>query len=101
MFEGERSLGRPRCKWENNIRIDIWEIRVGKYGLDASGSQVPVADSCERGNEPSDSVRGGVFLDELSDYQLLKKYCVPWSYSVRILGETDISQGFCFLNSAK
>ena len=21
--EGKRSLGRPRCKWEGNIRIDI------------------------------------------------------------------------------
>jgi len=32
-----------------------------------------VAYSCEHGNEPSSSVKGGEFLDQLSDYQLLKK----------------------------
>jgi len=37
---------------------------VGNYGLDASGSgQGPVADSCEHGNEPLGSIKGGEFLD--------------------------------------
>jgi hypothetical protein len=22
-FEGKRSLGRPRCRWENNIKKDL------------------------------------------------------------------------------
>jgi hypothetical protein len=48
---------------EDNIRIDLRE-RVGRCGLDASGSvQVSVAGSCEHGNEPSDSVKGGEFSD--------------------------------------
>jgi hypothetical protein len=34
-----------------------------------------VAGSCEHGNEPSGSIKGGKFLDWLSDYQLLKKDC--------------------------
>jgi len=25
--EGKRSLGRPRCRWEDNIRMDLREIR--------------------------------------------------------------------------
>jgi hypothetical protein len=25
--EGERSRGRPWCRWENNISIDHWKIR--------------------------------------------------------------------------
>jgi hypothetical protein len=25
--EGKRPLGRPRCRWKNNIRTDIREIR--------------------------------------------------------------------------
>jgi hypothetical protein len=25
--EGKRSLGRPRCKWEDNIKMDLGEIR--------------------------------------------------------------------------
>jgi hypothetical protein len=33
-----------------------------------------VAVSCENGNEPSVSIKGGEFLDYLSDYLLLKKY---------------------------
>jgi hypothetical protein len=24
--EGERSLGRPRIRWENNIKMDIQEV---------------------------------------------------------------------------
>jgi hypothetical protein len=31
-----------------------------------------VAGSCEHSSEPSGSVKGGVFLDKLSDYLLLK-----------------------------
>jgi hypothetical protein len=27
--EGKRPLGRPRHKWENGIRKDIWEIGLG------------------------------------------------------------------------
>jgi hypothetical protein len=25
--EGKRSLGRPMCRWEDNIRMDLREIR--------------------------------------------------------------------------
>jgi hypothetical protein len=24
--EGERPVGRPRCRWEDNIRIDLREV---------------------------------------------------------------------------
>jgi hypothetical protein len=30
--EGRRSLGRPRCRWEDNIKMDIQE--VGCEGMD-------------------------------------------------------------------
>jgi hypothetical protein len=37
---------------------------VGGYVLDASGSgQGSVAGSCEHGNEPSGTIKGGKFLD--------------------------------------
>jgi hypothetical protein len=26
-LEGKTQLGRPRHRWEDNIRMDIWEIR--------------------------------------------------------------------------
>jgi hypothetical protein len=37
-----------------------------------------VAGFCEDGNEPSVSIRVEKFLEQLSDYQVLKKYFVPW-----------------------
>jgi hypothetical protein len=30
--EGNRPVGRPRLKWEDNIKMDIREIRLG--GMD-------------------------------------------------------------------
>jgi hypothetical protein len=44
--EGKRPLGRPRRRWEDNIKIDLQEV-----------------DTCECGNEPSGSVKCGEFLD--------------------------------------
>ena len=30
--EGKRPLGRPRCRWEDNIKLDLQEVRCG--GMD-------------------------------------------------------------------
>jgi hypothetical protein len=27
-LEGKRPLGRPRCRWEDNIKMDLREIRI-------------------------------------------------------------------------
>jgi hypothetical protein len=35
--EGKRRLGRPRRRWEGNIRLDLGKS-VGRRGLDMSGS---------------------------------------------------------------
>jgi hypothetical protein len=29
--EGRRPLGRPRCRWKDNIKVDLWIL--GKQGL--------------------------------------------------------------------
>jgi hypothetical protein len=51
--EGKRPLGRPRCRWEDGIRMDLREIGLGGCGLDSTGSeQGPVAGCCECGDEP-------------------------------------------------
>ena len=34
---GKRPLGRPRHRWEDNIKMDIQEVGWGVYGLDCSG----------------------------------------------------------------
>jgi hypothetical protein len=35
--EGRRPLGRPRRRWEDNIKMDLQEVGWG-HGLDQSGS---------------------------------------------------------------
>jgi hypothetical protein len=47
-FEGKRSLGRPRRRWEDNIKMDLYEVGVG-YGdwmelaQDRDGWRAPVS----------------------------------------------------------
>jgi hypothetical protein len=52
--EGKRPLGRPRRRWEDNIKMDIRDIRIDGFGWLKQG---PVADFCEHGDEPWGSVR--------------------------------------------
>ena len=32
--EGKRPLGRPRRRWEDNIKLDLQEVGRGLWGLD-------------------------------------------------------------------
>jgi len=27
--EGKRPLGKPMCRWENNVKMDLQEVRCG------------------------------------------------------------------------
>jgi len=36
--EGKRSLGRPRRRWADNIKMDLQEVGCGGCGLDPAGS---------------------------------------------------------------
>jgi hypothetical protein len=36
--EGRRPLGRPRHRWEDNIKMDLQEVEWGGHGLDWYGS---------------------------------------------------------------
>jgi len=35
--EGKRPLGRPRRRWEDNIKIDLQEVWRVSWGLDGVG----------------------------------------------------------------
>ena len=37
-LEGKRPLGRPRRRWEDNIKMDLQEGWRGSWGLDGVGS---------------------------------------------------------------
>jgi hypothetical protein len=49
--EGKRPLGRPRHRWECNIRMDLQEVGCGVWTGLVWFRQV--AGNCECGNEPS------------------------------------------------
>jgi hypothetical protein len=36
--EGKRPLGKPRRRWEDNIKMDVQEVGLGSWGLDGVGS---------------------------------------------------------------
>ena len=36
--EGKRPLGRPRRRWEDNIKMDLQELGKEFWGLDGVGS---------------------------------------------------------------
>jgi hypothetical protein len=53
--EGKRLLGRPRHRWEDNIKSDIRELVCWGYGLDRAGSGYgQMVGTCECGNEPNE-----------------------------------------------
>jgi hypothetical protein len=59
--EGRRPLGRPRRRWEDNIKKDLREVGWGAW----TGSiwLRTGTGSCVYGDEPSDSIKCGEFLE--------------------------------------
>jgi len=56
-YDGKRPLWKPRCRWEDTIRI--LKKQCMRYALDSSGSMyVPVVGHYKYGNEPSVSITG-------------------------------------------
>jgi len=64
LFQITRPLGRPRRRWEDNIKMDPQEGGCEGYGLDQAGSGYgQLAGTCECGNEPSGTLKCGEFLN--------------------------------------
>jgi hypothetical protein len=61
-LEGRRPVGRPRRRWEDNIKTDLQEDGWGWTGLSWLRTGTG-AGSCKYGNEPSGSIKCGEFLD--------------------------------------
>jgi len=61
--EGKRPLGRPRPRWEDNIKMDLQKVVWG-HGLDRAGSgQGQMAGTCKYCTEPLGFIKCGEFLD--------------------------------------
>jgi hypothetical protein len=58
--EGQRSLGRPRCRWEDNSQMDLQDVRCG--GMDWI-ELAQVLGTCDCSNELSGSIKCAEFLD--------------------------------------
>jgi len=74
--EENRPLGKPRCRWNDNIKIDLQEVRWGQ-GLDGSGSEQE-QDSCKCGTEHSGSIKCGEFLDKWDMLASQEGLCSVW-----------------------
>ena len=59
--EAKRPLGRPRPRWEDNIKMDLQEVACG--GIDWMELAQQVEGTCEYGNEPTGSIKCGDFLE--------------------------------------
>jgi len=59
--EGRRPLGRPRCRWNDNVKMDLQEVRWTGLNWLRTGT----GGSCECANEPSGSIVRREFLDYL------------------------------------
>jgi hypothetical protein len=61
-----KPFGKPGCRSEDSIRIDLKKIGCG---LDSAGlGKGPVVGSCEHSNEPSGTKKGEGFYERLSAY---------------------------------
>jgi hypothetical protein len=58
----KRPLGRRWHRRENNIKIDIQEIKLGVMWIDLAQDREKWR-TCDHANEPSDSLKCGEFLD--------------------------------------
>jgi hypothetical protein len=77
----ERSLGKPRRRWVDNIKMDLREI--GWNGMD----WIDLAQDrdqwffpsgfCKHSNEPTDSIKCWEVFEWLHNWQLLKKGSAP------------------------
>jgi len=61
--EGKRPQGRPRYRWEDNIRIDLWIVEWEGEDWMHVAQDRDLPGSCEHGNEPLGSTKGWEFLD--------------------------------------
>jgi hypothetical protein len=61
--EGKKPLGRFRCRWDDNIKIDLQEVGCEDMGWIELAQERQVAGTCECVNELSGSRKCGEFLD--------------------------------------
>ena len=61
--EGKRPLGRPRRRWENNIKMDLRGVGCGDIDWIELAQNRDMAGTCECGNEPLGPIKCREFID--------------------------------------
>jgi hypothetical protein len=61
--EGKRPMGRPRRRWDDNMKLDLKGDRDRWGKPDSAGSGYgPMADFCENGTEALGSIKKGGYV---------------------------------------
>ena len=61
--EGKKPTGRPRRRWEDNIKMDLQDVEGGCGDwMDLAQDRDRWPGTCEYGDEPSGSKNAGNFL---------------------------------------
>jgi hypothetical protein len=59
--EGKRTLVRPRCRREDNIKMNLYEVGGGMNWIEPALDKLAGTSECS--NEPSGSMKCGEFFD--------------------------------------
>ena len=64
-LEGKRPLGRPRHRWEDNIKVALWEVGLEGGGVSWTGLMwLRIGKGgCKCCNKPLGSIKCREFLD--------------------------------------
>jgi hypothetical protein len=75
--EGKRPLGRPRCRWVDNIKMDLLEIGWGGVDCIRLAQNRDKWRACECGYEPSGSIKCWETIKWLHNWWPLEQFSVP------------------------
>jgi len=78
-IRNKQPTSRGATTWGVRQEVNYLSLKKKKSQYVTQYYTGPRYGCCEDGNEPSDSIKGREYLNQLSDYQFLKEDSVLWS----------------------